>query len=186
MFRTFVGFTVVAAAGVLVSAQTASRIPRMPDGKPDLQGMYDLAMLTPVERPNALPAVLTDEQAAKLEKQAVAVQQAGSQPIAGDRSAPPKGGDGSIGPAGNVGGYNSFWIDRGSHYTVVDGQKRSSIVIDPPDGKVPQLTAEARQRQASRFAAARLQSDATENAGDPGLEPAGAYDDPERRPLGER
>src|SRR5262245_63765630 len=69
MFRTFVGFTIVAAAGVLVSAQTASRIPRMPDGKPDLQGMYDLAMLTPVERPNALPAVLTDEQAAKLEKQ---------------------------------------------------------------------------------------------------------------------
>ena len=186
MFRTFVGLTIVAAAGVLVSAQTASRIPRMPDGKPDLQGMYDLAMLTPVERPNALPAVLTDEQAAKLEKQAVAVQQAGSQPIAGDRSAPPKGGDGSIGPAGNVGGYNSFWIDRGSHYTVVDGQKRSSIVIDPPDGRVPQMTAEARQRQASRFAAARLQSDATENAGDPGLEPAGAYDDPERRPLGER
>jgi hypothetical protein len=186
MFRTFVAFSLAAAATVLVSAQTARKIPRMPDGKPDLQGMYDLAMLTPVERPNALPAVLTDEQAAKLEKQAVSVQQAGSLPIAGDRSAPPKGGDGSVGPAGNVGGYNSFWIDRGSHYTVVDGQKRSSIVIDPPDGKVPPLTAEARQRQASRFAAARLQSDATENAGDPGLEPAGAYDDPERRPLGER
>ena len=161
MFRTFVGFTVVVvAASVVVSAQTASRVPRTPDGKPDLQGMYDLAMLTPVERPNGLPAVLTDEQAAKMEKQAVAVQQAGSLPINGDRSAPPKGGDGSVGPAGNVGGYNSFWIDRGSQYTIVDGQKRSSIVIDPPDGKVPQMTPEARQRLASRFAAARLQSPA--------------------------
>src|SRR3989442_12477847 len=154
----------IAAMSLLASAQTASKIPRMPDGKPDLQGMYDLATLTPVERPNALPAVMTDEQAAKLEKQAIAAQQAGSLPIAGDRPAPPKGGDGSIGPAGNVGGYNSFWIDRGSHYTVVDGQKRSSIVIDPPEGRVPPLTQEARQRQAARFALVRTQSDATENA----------------------
>src|SRR6266850_6252178 len=184
--RLLIALGSVAALSVLGSAQTATKIPRMPDGKPDLQGMYDLAMLTPVERPNGLPAVLTDEQAAKLEKQAIAAQQAGSLPIAGDRSAPPKGGDGSVGPAGNVGGYNSFWIDRGSQYSMVDGQKRSSIVIDPPDGRVPAVTAEARQRQASRFALARLQSDATENAGDPGLEAAGAYDDPERRPLGER
>src|SRR6267142_1261801 len=160
------------AGFAMLSAQTASKIPRMPDGKPDLQGAYDLATLTPVERPNSLPAVLTDEQAVKLEKQAVAAQERGSLPIDGDRSAPPKGGDGSLGPAGNVGGYNSFWIDRGSQYSVVDGQKRSSIVIDPPDGRVPAVTAEARQRQASRFALARLQSDATENAGDPGLEAA--------------
>jgi hypothetical protein len=174
----FAGLTVL-------SAQTASKIPRMPDGKPDLQGMYDLAMLTPVERPNNLPAVLTDEQAAKLEKDVAARNEALSAPINGDRAAPPKGGDGSVGPAGNVGGYNSFWIDRGTHYSTVDGQKRSSIVMDPPDGRVPAMTEEARKRQASRFAAARLQSDATESS-DPGLEPAGAYDDPERRPLGER
>jgi len=174
----FAGLTVL-------SAQTASKIPRMSDGKPDLQGMYDLAMLTPVERPNNLPAVLTDEQAAKLEKDVAARNEALSAPINGDRAAPPKGGDGSVGPAGNVGGYNSFWIDRGTHYSTVDGQKRSSIVMDPPDGRVPAMTEDARKRQASRFAAARLQSDATESS-DPGLEPAGAYDDPERRPLGER
>jgi hypothetical protein len=186
MARFITAFAFAAATTGLVSAQSASKIPRMPDGKPDLQGMYDLATLTPVERPAGLPAVLTDEQARKGEQQAVAREQAGAVPIDGNRAAPPKGGDGSIGPAGNVGGYNSFWIDRGNAYTIVDGQKRSSIVIDPPDGKVPQMTPEARQRQASRFAAARLQSDATENAGDPGLEPAGAYDDPERRPLGER
>jgi hypothetical protein len=185
MRHSFTAFVLAAAMAVVVSAQTASRIPRMPDGKPDLQGMYDLAMLTPVERPNNLPAVLTDEQAAKLEKDVAARNAALAAPIKGDRAAPPKGGDGSVGPAGNVGGYNSFWIDRGTHYSTVDGQKRSSIVMDPPDGRVPAMTDEARKRQASRLAAARLQSDATESS-DPGLEPAGAYDDPERRPLGER
>src|SRR4029434_6835980 len=46
----------------------------------------------------------------------------------------------------NVGGYTSFWIDRGSSYVQIDGQKRTSLVIDPPDGKVPQMTAAARER----------------------------------------
>src|SRR6185295_7441083 len=125
MVRRFVtSLVLVGGMAVLASAQTASRIPRLPDGHPDLQGMYDLAMLTPVERPSGLPAVLTDEQAVKLEQQAAAAVKAGSQPIDGNRKAPPQGGDGSLGPAGNVGGYNSFWIDRGTQYSTVDGQKR--------------------------------------------------------------
>src|SRR5436190_13011558 len=178
---------IAAQAAAKPAAPAANRsIPRTLDGHPDLTGVYDLATLTPVERPANLPAILTDAEAKKLEQQEAQRRELGARQIKGDRDAPPKGGDGSVGPAGNVGGYNSFWIDRGTHYTEVDGQKRSSIVIDPPDGKVPSMTAEARQRQVSRFAAARLQSDATENAGDPGLEPAGAYDGPERRPLGER
>jgi hypothetical protein len=175
----------LAAGATLVSAQTASKIPRMADGRADLQGIYDLAMLTPLERPSGVPAVLTDEQAAKLEKDAVAREQAGNLPIDGNRKAPPQGGDGSTGPAGNVGGYNTFWLDRGTHYSTVDGQKRSSIVLDPPDGRVPPTNQKARQRLASRFALSRPTSDATES-NDPGLEPGGAYDDPERRPLGEQ
>ena len=186
MGRTVATFGAIFAASLLVSAQTSSRVPRLPDGKPDLQGMYDLAMLTPIERAAGLPAVLTDEEAAKLERQAAAAARAGGLPIDGNRSAPPKGGDGSVGPAGNVGGYNTFWLDRGTHYSTVDGQKRSAIVIDPPDGRVPALTPEARQRTAAaRSALVRPTSDQTEST-DPGLEPAGAYDDPERRPLGER
>jgi hypothetical protein len=184
--RLLMALVSVGGMAIAVSAQTSSKIPRMPDGKPDLQGMYDLAMLTPVERPAGLPAALSDEEAARLEKQAADTVHAGALPIDGNRSAPPKGGDGSVGPAGNVGGYNTFWLDRGKHYSTVDGQKRSSIVIDPPDGRVPALTPEARQRSlAARSAYQRPTSDQTEN-NDPGLEPAGAYDDPERRPLGER
>jgi hypothetical protein len=157
--------------------------PRTPDGHPDLQGTYDLATLTPLERPNGVPAVLPDDEAKKLERDVARSVEAGARPIAGDRTAPPRGGDGSTGAAGNVGGYNNFWLDPGSSYTIVNGQKRTSLVVDPADGRVPPLTPAARLRVVSR--AIRPTSDATESR-DPGLEPAGSYDDPERRPLGER
>ncbi|HEV3140750.1 MAG TPA: hypothetical protein VGY57_09555, partial [Vicinamibacterales bacterium] len=170
----------------LVSGQQSAKIPRLPDGHPDLQGTYDLATLTPVERAPGAPLVMTDEEAAKGEKQVAARKEYSARAIKGDRDAPPAGGDGSVGAAGNVGGYNSFWIDSGSQYTIVDGRKRSSLVVDPPDGRVPPLTAEARQRAtAARNQAAT--SDQTAREDDPGFERApGAYDDPERRPLGER
>ena len=158
--------------------------PRMADGHPDLQGSYDLATLTPLERASGAKAVLTKEEAARLEAMAALVRARGDQAISGERQAPPKGGDGSTGPAGGVGGYNTGWLDPGSAYTIVDGQKRSSLIVDPPDGRVPPYTPEARKRLAAL--AARPTSDAQES-NDPGLETApGAYDDPERRPLGER
>ena len=103
-----------AAAKTAAPAAAKRSIPRMPDGHPDLQGMYDLATLTPVERPAGTPLVMTDEQAAKLEKDVAARKSSQDAPINADRAAPPKGGDGSAGAAGNVGGYNSFWIDSGS------------------------------------------------------------------------
>src|SRR3954462_12667889 len=158
-------------------------IPRMPDGHPDLQGMYDLATLTPVERPAGTPLVLSDEQAAKLEKDVAARKSSQDAPIKADRSAPPLGGDGSAGAAGNVGGYNSFWIDSGSRYSVIEGQRRASILIDPPDGRIPPMTQAARARLARNV---RPTSDQSAREDDPGFEGAGAYDDPERRPLGER
>ncbi|MGD0136449.1 MAG: hypothetical protein ABSE57_30780 [Bryobacteraceae bacterium] len=157
--------------------------PRTPDGHPDLQGTYDLATLTPIERAAGAKATMTLEEAAKLEKQTATLKKLGDVSIQGDRAAPPKGGDGSVGPAGNVGGYNTFWLDPGSSYTIVDGQKRTSLVIDPPDGRVPAYTAAAKKRVAALLS--RPTSDVQET-NDPGLEPAGSYDDPERRPLGER
>jgi hypothetical protein len=190
MRKSFVVFTgVLAIAGILAAqpfkgAGKTSNPPRLADGHPDLQGTYDLATLTPVERQRGTNLVLTKEEALKLEKANAAQRERLDQPIQGDRAAPPKGGDGSVGAAGNVGGYNSGWLDPGSAYTVVDGQKRSSLIIDPPDGRVPAMTASASQR-GSRFNA-RPTSDAQES-NDPGLEKTpGAYDDPERRPLGER
>src|SRR5438477_8395147 len=171
------------AAVAPLAGQTRNAVPRLADGHPDLQGTYDLATLTPVERAAGTPLVLSDEQARKLEQQNAARRQAQDAAINGNRSAPPVGGDGSVGPAGNVGGYNSFWIDAGSQFSMVDGVKRASILIDPADGRVPQMTPQARQRFARNV---RPTSDQTAREEDPGLEPPGAYDDPERRPLGER
>src|SRR5579864_4892890 len=141
---------VVPVAAQNLKATGKSHSPgRTADGHPDLQGTYDLATLTPMERPAGTSLVLTKEEAARREK-AMALQRAkGDQPIAGDRSAPPKGGDGSPGAAGNVGGYNSGWLDSGSAFTVVNGGKRASMIVDPPDGRVPPLTPAAMQRAAA-------------------------------------
>jgi len=163
-----------------VAAQAPS-LPRTADGHPDLQGTYDIATMTPLEREPGTPLVMTKEEAARLEKVRADRVRRLAQPSNGDRNAPPVGGDGSSGAAGNVGGYNNFWVDNGTECFSIDGQKRMSIIVDPPDGRIPQMTPQARQRGA-RFA--RPTSDAAEN--DPGFEGPTAYDDPERRPLGER
>ena len=179
--------TSVAVAGQAVRPANEPRsraIPRMADGHPDLQGTYDLATLTPVERQAGRPLILTDEQAKKLEQQVADRNVRADAPIAADRSAPPKGGDGSPGPYGNVGGYNNFWLDPGSQYTMIDGQKRASLVVDPPDGRVPPMTPAAQQRNAARRLTTTSDQQVRED--DPGFEGANAYDDPEQRPLGER
>ncbi|HLJ50011.1 MAG TPA: hypothetical protein VKU01_28550 [Bryobacteraceae bacterium] len=180
----FMWAAVPAAAQTQKAASKASSLPRMPDGHPDLQGTYDLATMTPMQRASGTPLVLSGEEAAKLEKAYAKQRAQGDAPISGDRTAPPKGGDGSVGAAGNVGGYNSGWLDPGSAFTIVDGQKRASLIVDPQDGRLPPPAPGARQRG---FAARqRPTSDQTES-NDPGLERTpGAYDDPERRPLGER
>jgi hypothetical protein len=127
-----------------------------------------------------MKAVLTREEVATLER-AVALQLSlGARPLSGNRAAPPQGGDGSRGAAGNVGGYNTFWLDPGTAYTIVNGEARTSIVVDPADGRLPPLTAAAQKRLAVLMARPSAEND-------PGLDPTpGAYDDPERRPLAER
>jgi hypothetical protein len=179
--RAALAALVLSLAASSASAQRAASLLRTPDGHPDFQGIYDIATMTPLEREQGTPLVMTREEAARLEKVRSDRVQRLARPSDGNRNAPPVGGDGSTGAAGNVGGYNNFWVDNGTEYFSIDGQKRMSIIVDPPDGRVPQLVPEARQRAAR---VARPTSDAAEN--DPGFEGAAAYDDPERRPLGER
>src|SRR6185503_11039407 len=80
------------------------------------------------------------------------------------------------------GGYNNFWIDRGSEAILIDGQRRTSLIVDPPDGKIPPQLPDAQKRNAALRRAAPT-SDAPESAVS---DDAGAFDDPELRPLGER
>ncbi|MCC7179846.1 MAG: hypothetical protein IT177_15815 [Acidobacteria bacterium] len=146
-------------------------MPRTPDGTPDLQGNWTNATMTPLERPEGQSATLTAAQAARIEKGMADRVERLAQPSDPDRPAPPQGGDGSTGAAGNVGGYNNFWIDPGERIAVVNGEYRSSIITDPPDGRVPPLTEQGRRQQAERLARARQ---------------FGQYDNPENRPLAER
>jgi hypothetical protein len=174
------------AAAPARKAPVSGGMPRMPDGKPDLQGTYDIGTLTPLQRRAGTPLVMTAEEAKKLEQQVAARSDNLNAPIAADRAAPPSGGDGSPGPYGNVGGYNNFWLDPGTRYTTVDGQKRASLLVDPPDGRIPALTAEAQQRPTRGGYNSRPTSDQGAREDDPGFEGAEAYNDPEIRPLAER
>ena len=145
---------------------------RTPDGKPDLQGIWTNGTITPLERPASQPnLVMTPAEAARLEKMTRDRTERLGQDSDPNRPAPPKGGDGSTGAAGNVGGYNNFWLDPGERVAMIDGQYRSSLLIDPPDGKIPALTPEARARNQERL---KL------------MMGRGQYDQPEFRPLAER
>jgi hypothetical protein len=155
---------------------------RTPDGYPDLQGLYNTATLTPLERPDPNKLVMTDAEALAIERDEAARRERAARPSNGNRDAPPVGGDGSTGAAGNVGGYNNFWIDRGDSTIVVDGQRRTSIVVDPPNGRVPPVKPEAIKRNMGPRAATPT-SDAPENFQ---TTQRGGYDNIEQRPLGER
>ena len=110
-------------------------MPRTPDGHPDLQGIWTNATITPLERPAALAGkpTLTDAEAAAIEKHSAEELARRRRQVRQPLFAA-AGSDGT-------GGYNVLFIDRGSELARVDGVKRTSLIIDPPDGKVPPLDA---------------------------------------------
>ena len=187
---------------VQTAAQTPSRAPAKPawtppraaDGHPDFQGFYDVATITPLERPAALGnrLTLTREEAAALER--VEAQRDADDRLPSDpnRSAPPVGGDRSPtisyldglfrAGGGVVGGYNKFWLAPGTDVITVNGEKRTSIIVDPVDGRIPAQLQSARDRNRA-YLATRVAPDAAESAA---AGPASAFDNPEQRPLAER
>ncbi len=189
------------AAATPAAVKTAVTIPRKvstikrtADGHPDLGGTYDVATMTPVERPSGVKSLtLTNEEAGALEQYEAARQVKNDAPLEADRKAPPVGGETTGGRSylefleraggGVVGGYNNFWLAGGTQLIRVDGQKRSSLVMDPPDGHVPPMKPEARQRNARFAAGGAVAPDASESAA---AGPPGAFDGPELRPLAER
>lgn len=171
--------TTIAAAALLaptvVEAQQQPappgwEVPRTPYGHPDLQGNWSNATITPIQRPEGQEPILTRGEVAEIEGERVERIEEEAAPTDPDREAPPVGGDGSTGAAGGVGGYNYFWIDAGDRVAVFDGEYRSSLITNPPDGRVPQMTPEAIQRRREAFAGFGQ----------------GAYDNPESRPMAER
>ena len=136
---------------------------RTASGHPDLTGNYDAATRARLRRPAKVgdKLELAREQADKLgedERLSTEESSADSDP---DREAPPDGGDGSPGPAGNVGGYNSFWIDRGTDAFEVDGKFRTSVIIDPKNGQFPPMTTAGQRQMAKLISSFTRRNDGT-------------------------
>ena len=167
--------------------------PRLADGHPDLQGTYDAATMTPVERPaeygNRL--TLTPEEAAKMERQQQERTEAGSEPSQADRALPPAAA--TVRRQTPISKACSEPEVAWSAATIFSGflpaansrpstAETTSIVVDPVNGRVPPMKPEARARNAAALAT-RVSPDAAEGAA---AGPAGAFDNPEARPLAER
>jgi hypothetical protein len=123
---------VVANAPAHAQTEGTYKVPRTPWGEPDLQGTYSNRTITPFERQAGVGGreFFTREEAAALE--ARAQEQSGDE----GRS---KGTRSDVERA-----YNDFWWDRGTKVTSL----RTSLVVDPPDGRVPAQTEAAKRRAA--------------------------------------
>jgi len=140
-------------SGDLLIAQTATNgrasprdqkwtAPRTPDGKPDLQGIWDFRTVTPMERPSEFAdrPTLTSDEAAAYERHIVEGRNADTNR---DKTTSRGVINGTNTTADVALAYNEFWWDRG---TKVVGGLRTSLIVDPPDGRIPALTPAAQKR----------------------------------------
>lgn len=140
--------------------------PRLSTGKPDLHGFWTNASVSRMERPQGYPLVLNEEQAAELEGRALFNVRLKTERDFVDPNAPaPEKGKALPG----VGNYDVAWTDPGSIVATIKGEKRSSYITFPADGKIPAMTEEGR----------KLRAAATRRQGT-------GYDNPEERGSSER
>jgi hypothetical protein len=131
------GMIVAGLMAAPAAAQQAKKWmpPRTPDGRPDLNGIWSNATITPLERPPELAGkqYFTEEEAGAYEKRML-------RELNRDRR--------SSNPDEDLkGAYNELWFDRG---IAVVPTRRTSLVVDPPDGRVPSLTPAARKAGEAR------------------------------------
>ena len=136
----------VAAKPSAAKAPKAGNLPRTPDGKPDLEGVWSFATLTPLERPAefAGKTTLTDQELAEYLKRTSQLR---------DLDRRDGGGDIDVSRA-----YNAAWWDFGT-----SASHQTSLIVDPPDGKMPPLTPEGKKRGEARRAAATRPAEGPED-----------------------
>ena len=141
-FAMSAGLLLLTACAAVGQTSKAWKPPRTPDGHPDLQGVWSNATITPLERPADLAGktVLTEKEAAEYEQRSLQVNNRDRRDGAGT--------DADVSRA-----YNEFWYDRG---TQVIKSHRTSLIVDPPDGRIPPLTADGQAKMAARAEYKRL------------------------------
>ena len=132
----------IAVPLALIAAVSHAQVPRTSWGDPDLQGRWSNATLTPLQRPAALAdkAFFTPEEAEAYVQERLIAGNADLS-LEEDRA------------AGNVGSYNHAWTDRGNDIVPT---LRTSLVIDPADGRVPPFTPEAQREHERNLAYAKM------------------------------
>ena len=141
-FTMIIGLTIVPQPAVAQSTDRTMPM-RTPDGQPDISGIFTFRTLTPFQRPSQFEGRenLTAEEAAEFEASERRRQNR-------DLFDPEKGASGYAPRSeGGVLSYNEFWYERGIELT---SDKRTALVIDPPDGRLPPQTEEARLVAAER------------------------------------
>src|SRR6266852_7090577 len=120
------------------AAANKSATLRTPWGAPDLQGTWDFRTVTPMERPPELAgkATLTEKEAAEYERRMVDQRNADKRHDTTRRRTV----NGTAETEDVALAYNDFWWDRG---TKVIGTRRTSLIVDPPNGRIPPLTPDA-------------------------------------------
>jgi len=162
------------SAQAQAQSKGAYKAPRNEFGQPDLQGNWNNATLTSVERDPKFGTRLhlTDAEAGEIEGYAAKHREDGAAPTDPKLGIQDLPKDCGYGFSGTNCGYNNFWVDRGTQVIRIDGKPRSSMLIEPANGRMPPMLPEARQRLAAKQAAFR--------------KGAGPMDGPELRSLGER
>jgi hypothetical protein len=170
-FAKFYSGVVIMFGSVLLSSsgmtqQAVWTVPKTADGVPDLQGMWTNNTITPLERPPrfADKAFLSEAEQAELEREIA--DYAAEQDLPSDPNRPPPIKD----RIDSADSYNNFWFDSGTLVAIYNGERRTSLIVDPADGRIPVQTEAA-------LAKAQLAAEQRENA---------PFDGPESRPLAER
>lgn len=140
-----VSFAVVTMTAHSGESSKPYRAPRLADGTPDLQGVWTNQTATPMERATELGErrAFTDAEAAAISKAAIAAVEADAAPSDPDKKIEAAA---SLPPIGN---YNLFWTDRGMTVARIDGEYRTSMIIEPSNGRIPPLTKAALQRMSA-------------------------------------
>jgi hypothetical protein len=140
------------ASALAAQSGGAYKPPRTEHGYPDLQGMWTNATITPFERPAQFGerSVYTDAEAKAIEQGVFDANAAADKPTDPKLNVQEVNKSCEVKGFSGVGcGYNNFWVDPGTKLIDINGEKRISMLVDPPNGRMPAILPAAQARNSA-------------------------------------